>query len=331
MNRDNDDALESALDIIETNARRAKHIAFELLGLSRPSTHEKELISMPHLVDDVLKFLSWRLERSSIEVKRKYEPAGEVEGDRQHLYQTFLNICVNAVEAMNSGGVLTVSVRQNQSMVEVAFADTGPGIDAAVIDRIFDPFFSTKDRSSERGTGGSGLGLSICRRIIEEHDGRIMIESPDQGGSIFRILLPASGDDAAPKTEKIEKPASSAEISGHLSVLVIDDEADIREMLKTALGLKGIDVVTAGNGEEGLDKLKQHSFDVVLLDYQMPGIPAREVVSRSAGMSNAPAFILLSGRADVLEKELPQGVAATLRKPFDIKEIIRTIKDVTDS
>jgi len=322
------DTLSSALEIIESNARRARQIAYDLSGIASKDKEEQEIFPLSNTVEEVLRFLSWRLDRTGIEVSQEFASAGLVCGLSQRLYQVFFNLVLNAIEAMPNGGQLSVSVMDRAGAVEVLLADTGSGVPPELRERIFEPYFTTKKRSLDSGTGGTGLGLSLCKRIVEEHGGRISVESAEGGGALFRVSLPRADEPSALATKASRQGAAGDETAPGLQVLVVDDEEDIREMLRIALGLKGMNVTTAAEGEEASRILKEHRYDVVLIDYSMPGLPAEEVIRSARSRENHPAFVLLSGRAEVLEGSAVSAFDATLRKPFDVDEVFRTVRSV---
>ncbi len=294
------ETLTSALEIIESNAKRAKTLAYDLTGVSSQEGDEREPLALGRSLDEVLRFLAWRLERTGIEVVREGTAACRILGSPQRLYQVWFNLVLNAIEAMPGGGTLRVALEEQGGLAEVSIADTGPGVPADLRDRIFEPYFTTKRRSSDAGTGGTGLGLSLCRRIVEEHGGRISVDTADGGGARFRVLLPVTDERPGADRPEVEADLETDESRPILRVLVVDDEDDIREMLRISLGLKGITVDTAEDGDQAVRQLGSSRYDVVLLDYSMPGAPAAEVI-RAPGPEPRPAFVLLTGRAEVLD------------------------------
>ena len=170
-------------------------------------------------------------------------------GNDNRLGQVFINIIRNAMDAMQSGGTLTVGIRKVQARAKVTFADTGAGMPQELISKIFDPFFTTKQRADTNTHGGTGLGLSLCREIVEEHGGTIDVQSSPGQGTRFAVSLPILADQAPHE----DAPEAKTSIPPGATVLVADDEPDIGEMVRMALELNGAVVVAVQSGEEALE------------------------------------------------------------------------------
>lgn len=176
-------------DIVVDESKRLNNIVTEFLDYARPQEPRIENCKLKDILDKNLYFLSPEIEKSEITVIRRYGGPAVIRADADHLYQAFLNIFINAIQATPRGGtikVATTGVRgQNGEMAEIIISDTGPGIEPESRERIFNPFFTTKDK-------GSGLGLAIVKNIIESHKGEIVIESSEEGGARVIIHLPAN-------------------------------------------------------------------------------------------------------------------------------------------
>jgi signal transduction histidine kinase len=192
---------QQAFDRILTVSRRASRITTGVLALSRNRSGRKEPTNIVHLVEEVLAVLEKDISKHRVRLERSYaaEPIAEIVPTQ--IEQVVMNLIINARQAMPNGGHMRVSVGYNpgQHCVEIGVRDTGVGIGPDLLNKIFDPFFTTKDGPDEAGQGGSGLGLSICREIIERHQGRIRVESQPGRGTTFTVKLPAlkSGEKAA--------------------------------------------------------------------------------------------------------------------------------------
>ncbi len=183
-----DDAARWRLQTIQEQISRISRIIQMLLNMARPGSSRPLPVELEPLLDGTLGFVSEKLSRRGIEVERSYQPAPSVRGDAERLQQLFLNLFLNACDAMPGGGRLRVSLRRGDSDVCVEVSDTGSGIPATELPRIFEPFFTTKAAGE-----GNGLGLMIAQRIVSEHGGEIEVESGVGKGTAFRIVFPAAG------------------------------------------------------------------------------------------------------------------------------------------
>jgi PAS domain S-box-containing protein len=174
------------LERIESEAERLKTLTGSLLSFSRARETLRRETDLNEVVQDVLRLLRYELTRNSIRLSESYAPLPFIQADPNKLKQVFINLLMNAAQAMTDGGALSVTTDVAGGEVEVTITDTGPGIPAAIRQQIFDPFFSTKKDGE-----GTGLGLYICRTIIAEHEGRIVLNTEEGRGTTFRVLLPA--------------------------------------------------------------------------------------------------------------------------------------------
>jgi signal transduction histidine kinase len=174
------------LRTIQEQIGRISRIMQGLLHMARPGRPRRVPVELPALIESTLAFLTEKLGRREIEVVRDFEPVPNVLGDSERLQQVFLNLFLNAADAMPSGGRLAVSLRPHEAEVEVRVIDSGHGIPAGDAERVFEPFYTTKAAGE-----GSGLGLSVVQGIVAEHHGAIEVVRSDDSGTEFRILLPA--------------------------------------------------------------------------------------------------------------------------------------------
>jgi len=182
------------LQTIRDQVERISRIIQALLNMARPHETVSEPVELEPVLETTLSFLAVKFQRRGIVVERTYAPTPSVLGDAEKLQQLFLNVLVNAVDAMErGGGTLSVALAQpDAGHVEVAVADTGVGIPAAQIDRVFEPFFTTKPAGQ-----GNGLGLVVAQGIVHDHGGEITVESEPGRGAVFRVRLPVALDEAA--------------------------------------------------------------------------------------------------------------------------------------
>jgi signal transduction histidine kinase len=184
-----------SLEKILKGSQRAATIINSMLGFARNNSAQRELTDLVELVEEVLVLTEKDLSKHHIQVEKKYTDRPRVPVLRGQIEQILLNLIINARQAMPRGGRLRIEVRENRAaqMAEVRIGDTGVGIPPEQLRLIFEPFYTTKE-PDEHGHGGSGLGLSVCRQIIEQHHGRIRVESLPGKGSKFTVKLPLRED-----------------------------------------------------------------------------------------------------------------------------------------
>ena len=191
-----DDAARiQALEKILKGSQRAATIISSMLGFARNHSHHRELIDLVDLVEEVLVLTEKDLSKHHVQVEKKYTDHPRAPVQRGQIEQILINLIINARQAMPRGGRLRIEVRENATaqMAEIRISDTGVGIPPEQLRLIFEPFYTTKE-PDEHGHGGSGLGLSVCRQIIEQHHGRIRVESLPGKGSKFTVKLPLRED-----------------------------------------------------------------------------------------------------------------------------------------
>jgi signal transduction histidine kinase len=184
-----EDARIQAFDKIHKASQRAAVVVNSMLGFARNQTNLRKVADLVSLVEDVLVLCDKDLAKHQVHIEKRFHGRPKVPVVRGQIEQILLNLIINARQAMSGGGRLTLDVRETADMAEVHICDTGVGIPPENLRLIFDPFFTTKDPDSD-GQGGSGLGLSVCRQIIEQHHGRIRVESVIGKGSRFTVKLP---------------------------------------------------------------------------------------------------------------------------------------------
>lgn len=323
---DGNEKASFALTTIENNTKRAKQIASELLDLSRPTPAQTQLVPIANIVEESLRLLSWELNSARIQLSHTIEDVGYCDCDTTRLLQVFVNIIRNALEATPSGGSLSVEVKETDEGAAISFTDSGNGIPEAILENIFDPFFTTKVRTRDTSAGGSGLGLAISKRIIEEHGGRIFATSRRPGGTTITVTLPLG---RASQVDMGVAGETRSSFPPGISVLVVDDELDIGEMIRTALTLRGAHVEVASSGEEALSLCARESFHAAFVDFSMSGLSGHELGHALAEAQPSLPIVFMSG------VEIPQGGTPNmhdfLKKPFDLHEIQCKLREVLDA
>ena len=186
-----DASKQQAFEKILKGSQRAAVVISSMLGFARNGSKQRELTELVPLVEEVLVLTDKDLSSHQIKIEKRFQSRPKVAVVRGQIEQILLNLIINARQAMPRGGRLTIDVRENPKaqMAEVAICDSGVGIPPEQLRLIFEPFYTTK-KPDEQGHGGSGLGLSVCRQIIEQHHGRIRVESVIGKGSKFTVKLP---------------------------------------------------------------------------------------------------------------------------------------------
>ena len=232
----------------------------------------------------------------SYDVSVETSPLPPVLGDASELREALTNIVLNALDAMPQGGRFTFTTRVEGERVSCVVTDTGSGMNEEVRQRVFDPFFTTK------GEKGTGLGLSVVYGIITRHGGELDVQSRVEQGSAFIIRLPVARE-IAEASEPIppRRPHRSA------NILVIDDESEVREVLRDLLAEEGHTVVTCADGESGLTRLEEETFDLVMTDLAMPGLTGWQVASLAKCRTPAQPVALVTGFGDRIDPAEARG------------------------
>lgn len=320
-----DEASIRNLDIIQTAAEDAAATVRRIQTFSRKSNaKEFELLDVSLLVGDAVEITRTRWENEArlrgldIEVKIDAEQALHARGNASELREVFVNLIVNAVDAMPHGGDLSINCSRKDNRISLRFSDSGTGMEEDVRQRVFEPFYTTK------GMQGTGLGLAVSYGIIERHEGLISVESKVGHGTTFIIDLPVA--EAEPEAAVT---ASATEIRS-LSVLVIDDEPIVRDTLKEMLTELRHRVISADSGREGLAQFETQTFDLVFTDLAMPEMDGWATARALRKLRPEVPVVLVTGygataKAPSGELDLISGV---IGKPFNFSQVSETIARV---
>jgi two-component system NtrC family sensor kinase len=338
-----DESMKRQLDLTHRQARRAARIVQNLLEFSRPTATQKVPLEINTILERTLQLHEHSLKRNAIEVTfTPKESLPPVIGDASQLIQVFLNLVINAEQAIREvreSGRIQIRATAVFNRVMITIQDDGVGIAPDALQKIFDPFFTTK-----RPGGGTGLGLSICTAILREHGGTVEAQSLPAGGSAFTVFLPAvTQDQPKPATGPRESPETAAKknetssvplpVQGK-SILVLDDEESIRALLEEGLSGHGLRVVCAVNAEEAVKLASSENFDALLCDLNLglaggPGgghEAAVKVIAASG--TNKPLVIFMTGDLAVgLEGRAGFENTAFLQKPFRIADVLTVLRE----
>ena len=334
-----------AIEVIDRNARAQVQLIDDLLDLSRIMTGKLRLdlqqVSMLDVVQAAIDSAAPTAAAKDIRLRSVLDPSRmTVNGDPSRLQQVVWNLLTNAVKFTPPGGQVQVLLQRVNSHIELSVSDTGIGIPASFIGQVFDRF-SQRDGSSTRAHGGLGLGLAICRQLVELHGGTIRADSPGEGqGSTFSVELPISimqGEAERARTHPTAEPQEPDNVVlprlDGVHAFVIDDEPDARELLQRLLENQGA-VVTAFDSADGaLTALTTSRPTVIVSDVGMPGMDGYQMMrtlrASEARDARIPALALTAfARAEDRKRSLVAGFQSHLAKPFDVAELVLLVANL---
>ncbi len=334
-------AVESMEEVLKAS-RRAADLVKQILAFSRKSDLHITPLLPQVIVKDALKMLRSSLP-TSIEIRENiHENCGKIMADPTTIHQIVVNLCTNALHAMeHEKGVLTVSLQPEDihareihgennllsgSFVVIKISDTGHGIDPAIMDRIFEPYFTTKPVDK-----GTGLGLAVVHGIVEDCNGFIRVESKTGQGTTFCVYFPALGDNRTMVSE--EDLPESVPTDGQ-RILLVDDEVMIIKLNKIILERLGYKVSTATNSLDGLERITMdpHGYDLVITDQTMPAMTGVELAQRILDIRPDLPIILCTGYSAILSEEdaLAVGIKKYLKKPVNRAELSKAVQEVLE-
>jgi PAS domain S-box-containing protein len=340
-----------AIDAIVRNAAAQTRLIEDLLDLSRIISGkfrlDVEIVDVGGIVAAALAAVEPAAHAKGLRLQTVADAGGRVYGDRQRLQQAVWNLLSNAVKFTPRGGRVQLQVLRVNSHLEIVVSDTGQGVPPDILPYIFDRFRQA-DSTSTREHSGLGLGLAIVRHIVELHGGTVEAASDGPGkGATFRLKLPLSVAKPAPLDSPAPvHPAVPTITAGSLAVaelpdlagtriLVVEDEADAREMVAYLLRQRNADVVAAASVEEALRELDARVPDVLLSDIEMPGRDGYELIrtvrlrAPEQGGSVPAAALTAYSRPEDRAKSMLAGFDAHLSKPVDLAELVATVVRLT--
>ena len=310
---------------------RARTMISRLSTFGRRDKLQPKPVDLTKIIDEAIALQERELKLSNIRIRRVYKDPALVMADFSQIEQVFVNLIINACHAMvpSGKGTLTVRVQNVDGKVEARIADTGIGIPEDIIPRIFQPFFTTRKEGKRGGVPSLGLGLWISRQIVEEHKGTLSVENRDEGGTTFILTLPGAIRSVREEIVPDDPAIQLDELRGK-EILVIDDEEDLLVIFKEYLTGRGMKVTTALDGEEALDLCRERKYDIILMDYIMPGISGLRLVRQIRGLVPASRIVVITGKRlpDGSEQELESHIAGFLRKPLDLKKLGETLSQI---
>jgi PAS domain S-box-containing protein len=327
-------------NIILGAVERGKSVTDRILKFSRRTKPQYESFSIALLLNDIVHVLRHTLPKSirvNLETNNHDFP---IWGDKGQLHQVFMNLCLNAADAMPQGGDLILNIRPvhqdearqhdthpEQEFAVVGISDTGQGMDSETIEKMFNPFFTTKKAGK-----GTGLGLPIVYSIISDHDGWVDVTSQPEKGTTFTVGLPLSQKQA----DKMTSDYQTANLLGNGEhILVVDDEPMLPMLLREILESANYVVSIAESGESALKCIRESSkrVDLIITDLDMRNMGGRELVENIRDDSLAIPVIVTSGYFDPDEVKGLRKLAVErfMNKPFKVEEVIRTVHEVLNT
>jgi PAS domain S-box-containing protein len=328
------------IDQVLKAGHRAKDLVKQILAFSRKSEQNKQIISLTPIVKEALNLLRASLP-TTIEIEQNIEPnLDAIYADPTQIHQVMMNLCTNAGHAMaDSAGILSVSL-QNIDLkanaaalypdltagpyVKLSIGDTGHGMDANTMDRIFDPYFTTKAQDK-----GTGMGLAVVHGIIKGHGGSIYVESTPAKGSRFDILFPIMERQSVSETEELK-----ALPTGNECILLVDDEDSLIDLGTNMLKKLGYRVKTSIRPVEALDMFRADpdKFDLVISDMTMPSMTGDILSAELRQIRDDIPIIICTGYSERINEQKAKtlGIQGLIMKPFTIRRLAKSVRKVLD-
>ena len=322
--------LIKCLDIIEKASFDGADTVRRIQEFSRKKNEEYNNqnftdVDLNDVINSTLEFtkVKWQDEAVSrgikISITKKLDPLTPVAGNTAELREVFINLINNAVDALPQGGTINIETFMDNGHVVGVVGDTGVGIPQDAKDKIFDPFFTTK------GVQSTGLGMSVSYGIINRHHGTIGLESVEGKGTSFTIRLPKQEG----LVHEERKEESLPEDQKKATILVVEDEEDVRELLKDILTDGGHEVEFTPDGKKGIELFRKKKFDMVFSDLGMPGMSGWQVAEQIKKINkNTPVALITGWEVNQKGRELKKnGVDLVVKKPFRVNEILQLVQN----
>jgi PAS domain S-box-containing protein len=334
-----DEASRDILKTLESSAKRGEGVVRQLMSFVRGVKGDRVMLQLKLLVFELLHFVAETFPPIIRVVKQCPKGTWYVLGDSTQLYQVLMNLSINARDAMPNGGTLTIGL-QNVILTEqesglhlgaapgkyvvMSVKDSGNGISKDIISRIFDPFFTTKEPGK-----GTGLGLSSALSIVKSHGGFIDVQSETGKGTEFKVYLPATEEESKEEvTQENSTPMGHGE-----TILVVDDERTLQDLLRPTLEKKNFKVLSAYDGMEAISLYRenQDKIDIVLLDMLMPKLSGLSTIPELRQINPNIKIIGMTGSMlDSLSSEMTAAMQALpfLQKPFTSEDVAMLVNEV---
>ena len=329
----------------QKSARRGAELNAKLLQFSRHSDARPAAVQLTRAVEESVFLLRRTIDpRVQIDFEPPKTELWLAWVDEEQFAHVLMNLCLNARDAMPKGGRLTLQLANREftsedarpprhpgEFVQISVIDTGVGMAPEVLSRLFEPYFTTKEFGK-----GAGLGLSIANHVVVEHGGWMEVESAPGSGSRFQVFLPrAIACDAPKAVAEADGAVTGKALEGYETLLLVDDEQSVREVIRAMLSFRGYQVVEASDGAEAIERFRATTggIDLVLLDIQMPRMNGWDTMEKLHELDPRIPFLMLSGGISD-----PPGdgsalsrAAGILRKPFASAELLHAVRKVLEA
>ncbi|MCC6393249.1 MAG: response regulator [Bryobacterales bacterium] len=307
-----------ALEVIEKAADRASQLTMQLLGFARRTSPKRVRIDLHQTLTEVADLLRHTIDKN-IRIELQFEAApAHVMGDPSQMFQVFLNLALNARDAMPDGGTLTLATSTARKHVKVSVIDNGTGIPIHLRERIFEPFFTTKAPGK-----GTGMGLTVVQSIVRSHGGRIELECDP--GTRFHLLMPLASE----RSLKHAGDGTAAPSRGKGSVLVVDDEEVVRQVAARMLKNLGYHAICLGSSREAVEYYRRRGADIdmVIVDLIMPELSGKQVFEQLREINPRVRVVLSSGynQDASVDALIDAGAKAFLQKPYRLAQLSETV------
>jgi PAS domain S-box-containing protein len=326
---------------IHKAGQRATALVRQILTFSRKTIHEKTICRMSGIVKEALEMLRSTIP-TTIEIKHKIDCKGVILADATQIHQIVVNLCTNAYHAMReTGGTLEIEllekeIRQKKlrdltpepgKYVLLKVKDTGCGMDDEIMEKMFEPYFSTK--VAEEGTG---LGLSVVHGIVKGHGGDIIVHSEPGKGSVFQIYLPVVEE---PEKVNTDKKDEIQMVEGSETIMFVDDEESLVELARESFGESGYTIKTFENGRQALEAFRQnpHEYDLIVTDMNMPLLNGMDLARKVMELRPSIPVVLCTGYSKLINKEkaIKMGIRGYLEKPLTMGSLMHEVRTVLDN
>jgi PAS domain S-box-containing protein len=336
-----DEKASRSLNVIEDASRRAGRMISKLLGFARKSKYERTPINLNDVVYETIKLLEQVIDKSinlSVELDNRLPL---IQGDVNQMEQVIMNFIVNARDAMpKTGGRIVIRTQSRPVVkgmpdvppyvppgeyVQISVSDTGTGIPEEIVHKIFEPFFTTKEQGK-----GTGLGLSMVYGAIKDHEGYLSVQSTLGVGSVFTVYLPAASSTAVAES----KAVSVKQTTGKETLLIVDDEQDILDVMRDSLESQGYKVFATSDSNVAMDLYRRIFHEVVLVisDIAMPGIDGKELIRQIKGVNPDVKILAVSGYSRyVAGNDEIKDIDGFLQKPFESYYLLSVVRRILDT
>ncbi len=337
----------AAADTIERNSKRILDLVNQILDVRKIDKQQMQLhcqsTNMVDFVAGVFKMYEYTAQERNIDFHFQHEGIDELEVwiDRTQFDKVVSNLLSNAFKYSKEGGEIIVSLEKREQSMKLQVTDSGAGLDGANVKRIFDRFYQGKN-SRDMNVNGTGIGLNLCKMIVDMHHGTIEAQNrTDKSGAMFIVALPLGNEHLKPEEIEITPPAVEAPQAAALKsqgkghrVLLVDDDEEIGRYISNELG-RYYKFTICHNGKDGLKELLTNEYDLVVSDVMMPemdGFTMLRMIKTNMNLSHLPV-VMLTSKAEVANRleGLERGADAFLAKPFDMEELHMVINNLIQS